>query len=468
MSTKAKKFSLQDYLFIATVLLGAFLSSLTETIMNNALPTIMTAFSVSQDTAQWLSTGYILVVGIMMPATAYFMDRFNLRSLFIGTFSLFLAATLLAGLAPNFQLLFIGRMLQAVSVGVSMPVASNVLMLIFPKAQRVMAMGLSGVVVILGPALGPTLAGWILKTHSWRMLFHMISPIAAAVVICALFFVHNITQTKPVKLDWLSLLLSTVGLGALLYGFSSFGTWMAYLLIMIGLIVLAVFTKRQLSTTQPFLELRVFKSSSFTRTTILAALVSVVMLGAELLIPLYVQNVHQGSALTSGLIMLPGAVAMMLMSPISGHLFDKYGIKGLTLIGFIITIVATIPMIFFNTQTSYWIISLCYTLRMAGIGLISMQLITSGINALPKELLVHGNSVASTIRQAASSLGTAFIVTLSSVVSKNIDGSHVQTLETGYRWSFVATTAIAILGLLIALRLRNKTTPEFQMKSLNK
>lgn len=463
-----KQFALKDYLFIATVLLGAFLSSLTETIMNNAIPTIMDAFAVSQSTAQWLSTGYILVVGIMMPATAYFMDRFKLKSLFIATFGLFLVATILCGIAPNFSVLFVGRMLQAVSVGISMPVASNVLMLIFPKEQRGMAMGLSGVVVIFGPALGPTLAGWILKSYSWRMLFHMISPIAVVVLICAIAFVRNITDTKPIKLDWFSLALSSVGLGALLYGLSNFGSWSAYVLIIAGIGILAIFVKRQLNTDNPFLEMRVFKSPSFTRTTILAALVSIVMLGAELLIPLYVQNVHGASALTSGLIMMPGAVVMMIMSPISGHIFDKYGVKVLTVLGLAITIIATIPMTFFNATTSIIWISACYTVRMAGIGMVSMQLVTSGINALPKALLVHGNSVASTIRQAASSLGTAFIVTVSSVVTQHASGNHIIALETGYRWSFIVTTLIAVVGLLIAFRLVSKTTPEFEMSDLKK
>lgn len=468
METETKHFTLKEYLFIITVLLGAFLSSLTETIMNNAIPTIMRAFDISQSSAQWLSTGYVLVVAIMMPATAYFMDRFKLRSLFIWTFALFLGATILAGIAPSFPVLFIGRMLQAVSVGISMPVASNVLMLIFPKEKRGTAMGLSGVVVIFGPALGPTLAGWILKNYSWRMLFHMISPIAAVVLICAFFFVQNITETRHIKLDWTSMALSTVGLGALLYGFSNIGNWTAYILIVLGIAVSAVFVKRQLNLKTPFLEMRVFKSRSFTKTAALAALVSVVMLGAELLIPLYLQNVHGASALTSGLIMMPGAIAMMVVSPLSGHFFDKYGIKGLTIVGLVTTIAATIPMIFFTAHTSYILISICYTIRMAGIGLVSMQLLTSGVNALPKELLVHGNSVASTIRQAASSLGTAFIVTISSVVTKYASGTHAQALATGYRWAFIVTTIIAGLGLLIALRLRNKTTPEFEMKDIAK
>lgn len=461
-------FSLKDYLFIAAVLLGSFVSALTETIMNNVIPTIMRAFSVSQSTAQWLSTGYILVVGIMMPATAYFMNRFELKKLFVGVFALFLAATILAGIAPNFAVLFIGRMLQAVSVGISMPVASNVMMLIFPEEKRGMAVGLSAVVALFGPALGPTLAGWILKSYSWRMLFHFISPLAALVLVLAIFFVRNITDTKEIHLDWSSFALSSLGLGLLLYGFSSLNGWLTVVLIILGVGILALFVKRQLTSDDPFLEMRVFKSPSFTRTTILSALVSIAMLGAELLIPLYIQNVHHASALTSGLIMMPGAFVMMLMSSIAGHIFDNHGIKGLSIIGLSITIATTIPMILFTTKTSYLFISFCYTLRMAGMGLITMQLLTSGINALPKALLVHGNSVASTIRQAATSLGTALLVTVSALVTKHTAGNSTVALAAGYRWAFICTTIISVVSLLIATKLVNKTTPEFEMTDLNK
>jgi MFS family permease len=199
----------------------------------------------------------------------------------------------------------------------------------------------------------------------------------------------------------------------------------------------------------------------------LSAIVSIAMLGAEMIIPLFVQNVRHATALESGLIMMPGAIAMMVASPLSGHLFDKYGIKLMSIVGLTITILATIPMIFFNAETSIWIISICYTVRMAGIGMVSMQLMTSGINALPKPLLVHGNSVLSTIRQAASSLGTALLVTVASVVTAHAKGTHTIAITLGYRWSFVVTTLITVIGLMISFKLRNKPTAEFEMSEIS-
>ncbi|MFD1318526.1 MDR family MFS transporter [Loigolactobacillus zhaoyuanensis] len=462
-----KKLTASDYTFIIVILLGSFLSSLTETIMNNALPTIMRAFNISQSTAQWLTTGYILVVGIMMPATAYFMDRFKLKPLFVFTLTLFLSGTVIAGFAPNFSILLLGRMVQAISVGISMPLTVNVLMLIFQVEKRGFAMGISGVVVILGPALGPTIAGWILNHYSWRALFHVITPLAVIIIILAVFFVKNVTKTKPIKLDWPSLLLSSIGLGSLLYGFSEFGDTFAYLMILVGLIAIIWFIQHQLHLTEPFLEIRVFKSKSFSKTALLAALSNVAMLGAELLLPLYIQNVHGASALTTGLLLMPGAIATMAIAPISGKLFDKYGIKLMAIVGFAVTVITTIPMIFFNESTSYLLIGICYTLRMAGLSMVSMQVLTSGINALPTELLVHGNTVASTVRQVASSLGTALIVTISSFGTQLSNQSGKLGLTIGYHWGFIAATGISVICLVISFTLKNKTTAEFEMTDLS-
>lgn len=463
MSKKVK-----NYMFILVVLLGSFLSSLTETIMNNALPTIMHAFSINQSTAQWLTTGYILVVGVMMPTTAYFMDRFKFRPLFIITISAFLVGTIIAGISPNFWILLLGRMIQAISVGISMPISANVLMLLFPKEKRGTAMGLAGVVVIFGPALGPTIAGLILKYYSWRMLFHVITPIAIIILILSVLFCRNIKETKKIRLDWPSLISSSLGLGLLLYGFSYFGSLQSSLLILVGLIILAWFVHRQLHMTEPFLEMRVFKSKSFTKTTILAAFTSIAMLGAELLLPLYIQNVHGASALTSGLLLMPGAIATMAVAPISGRFFDQYGIKMMAIVGFAITALTTVPMIFFNTHTPYWIISASYTIRMAGIGMVSMQIITSGINALPRELLAHGNSVASTVRQVASSLGTALMVTTASFASSLSTAHGAAKLSFGYSWGFTLATVLTVICLLVGCTLKNKTTAEFSMDDLKK
>lgn len=450
-------------LLVFSILLGGFLSSLTETILNNALPTIMRELTIDQSTAQWLSTGYILIVGIMMPTAAYFITRFRLRPLFLATLGIFLAGTVLSAVAPSFGWLLVGRLIQAISVGISMPLSQNVMTLVYPPEKRGTAMGLAALVIILGPAVGPTLSGWIVDNYTWRMLFIFLIPITVIVLIMSAFFVKNINKVSDDKLDIPSLILSTLGFGALLYGFSDIGAVSGFSilnssLILIGIVFVGLFVWYQLKMTKPLLELRVFKSVSFTKTTIVGALTNIAMLGTELIVPLYLQKVRGTSAMVSGLMLLPGAILMAAMSPIAGRIFDRYGIKKMAYTGFTVLTLATIPMMWFNEHTSImWIIFL-YAIRMVAISLVMMPANTSGINALPEKLIFHGNTVSATFRQVASSLGTAGLVTISSVVSKG--NTTTSALTAGYQAAFAATMVISLICIFMTITLTNRTQPE--------
>lgn len=373
---------------------------------------------------------------------------------------IFLLGTLISVMSFTFTFLLLGRLVQAISVGISMPLTQSLMMLIFPIDKRGSAMGLSSIVIILGPAIGPTLSGWIVDQYSWQMLFIILIPISIIIIILSMIFVRNITQPTGDKLDWKSLALSSLGFVILLYGFSSIGNTGS---VDLSSLVMVVVVIRQLKMEKPMLEMKVFKSISFTKTTILAALSSIALLGVELILPLYVQNVRGVSALDSGLIMLPGAIIMGIISPIAGRLFDKHGIKWLAIIGFGILTLASVPMIWFDHTTSVVLISTLYAIRMLGLGLVMMQLNTSGVNALPAKYLVHGNTVASTFRQVASSLGSALLVTVSTMTAKLSANGHSVTLAntaTGYQWTFMVVTGFSLLCFLMAFTLRNKTAAE--------
>jgi EmrB/QacA subfamily drug resistance transporter len=446
-------------LLVLSVLLGGFLSSLTETILNNALPTIMNAFDINQSSAQWLSTGYILVVGIMMPAAAFFFNRFRLKPLFLTTLTLFLVGTTIAACAPSFGWLFFGRTIQAISVGISMPLTQNVMTLVYPPEKRGTAMGMAAIVIILGPAIGPTLSGWIVDNYSWQMLFWALIPVTIVILILSTFSLRNINEVHPTRLDVPSLLLSTAGFGTLLYGFSNIGAiagidLFTISLVVIGIIVVGVFLWYQLRMEKPLLDIRVFKAPSFTKTTALAAMTNIAMLGTELIVPLYLQDVRGISPMYSGMMLLPGAILMALMSPIAGRILDNHGIKNMAFVGFGVLTIATIPMIWFNSKTSLiWIMAL-YAIRMGSIALVMMPTTTSGINALPNHLVVHGNTVSTTFRQVASSLGTAGLVTVSSVVA------HGSNLTHGYQAAFAAANMVSLVCLVLTATLKNWTKPE--------
>lgn len=344
---------------VGILLLGGFITAFSETLLNNALPTIMAEVHITQMTAQWLSTGYLLVAGIMMPLAAYFTNRFKLRSLYISLMVIFLIGTLVGLFSSNFLLLLLGRLIQAIAVGIIMPLIQNVVSMLYSPEKRGIALGMAGIVVNLGPAVGPTLSGFIVDHWSWRMLFIVLVPMTLLIIILSLIGVENVTKTVNDSIDGLSVIYSSIGLGALLYSLALISangelTAITALLLIVGLLVTYLFIHRQLHLSKPLLQFKVFKSPSFTKVAVVALLSAIAMMGPELIIPLYNQNIRHLTAMNSGLLLLPGALLMAGLSPISGKLYDQFGIKKLAYIGFGLATLSTIPFLFFNRTTAEW------------------------------------------------------------------------------------------------------------------
>lgn len=300
---------------VLVLLIGAFCTILNQTILSTAFPALMDAFNISTSTVQWLTTGFLMVNGIMIPISAYLSSRFNTKGLFVIAMSIFELGTIMSWLAPSFAVLLSGRLIQAIGVGINMPLMHNIMLTIYPTEKRGAAMGINGLVIGLAPAIGPTLSGWVIDNFSWRWLFGMIVPIAAVVIIASLFLVKNVIPNQKPHLDWLSVIISTAGFGSMLYGFSSVGNdgWtdpVVLTTIIIGIILVAFLIIRQNKLDEPFLEFKVFKSNEFTLATILSSIVMMAMVGVELVIPLYLQIIHGMSAFHSGLTLLFGALFM--------------------------------------------------------------------------------------------------------------------------------------------------------------
>jgi EmrB/QacA subfamily drug resistance transporter len=454
---------------IALLLVGVFCTVLNQTILTTAFPALMKAFDINTSTVQWLTTGFLMVNGIMIPVSAFLSARFPTKWLYIVAMSIFEVGTIMAWVAPSFQVLLAGRLVQAVGVGITMPLMQTIMLSIFPANNRGSAMGMAGIVIGLAPALGPTLSGWVIDNFTWRDLFGMIVPIVAVVIILSFFFMRNVIKTTNPKLDILSLLLSTAGFGSLLYGFSSVGTdgWTSVTVlstIIIGVVLILFFGYRQLHVKNPFLEIRVFKSKEFTIATILSSAVMVAMVGAEMILPLYLQNVHGMSAFHSGLALLPGALMMGVMSPITGNLFDRYGAKRLALTGMILLTVATIPFIFITRNTPTIYITMFYAVRLFGISMVMMPTTTAAMNSLSMDMISHGTAVNNTTRQIASSMGTAVLVSvLSNVTTNNMPAKSllkatpfdykikaVYAVMNGYSAAFIIAVAFSVIGLIVA------------------
>lgn len=405
------------YGMIAILFIGAFVAILNETLLNVALPSIMEEFEVNATAVQWLSTGYMLINGILIPASAFFIQRFSDKKLFITAMSLFTLGTFLASIAPAFGVLLGARMIQASGSAIMMPLLMNVMLTAFPVERRGAAMGMFGLVMITAPAIGPTLSGWLIEHYSWRMLFDLVLPIALLTVVFAVFKLKDITPQRAIKLDFISLVLSSIGFGGLLYGFSSAGEkgWdspLVYGTIVIGAIALVTFILRQLRMDDPMLEFRIYKYPMFALSSAISIVIAVAMFSAMILMPIYVQTIRGISPIDSGLLMLPGAIVMGIMSPVTGKLFDKYGARVLAVIGLTITVVTSFYFSRISMTTAYSTLVLLYTFRMFGMSMVMMPVMTNGLNQLPPINNPHGTAMNNTLQQVSGAIGSALLITV--------------------------------------------------------
>lgn len=434
-------------LLVLVLMVGSFCTFLNSTLMNTAFPAIMKDFSITTATVQWLTTGFMMVNGGMIPISAWLINRFSSKTMYLWAMLTFLLGTVVSFTAQNFGILLLGRLIQGIGVGVSMPLLQTIMLSIFPPEKRGAAMGTVGLVIGLAPALGPTLSGWIVDNWTWRELFGMIIPIVVAVIILAFFFMKSVVPNTHQKIDVISIITSTIGFGALLYGFSKAGNdgWgdlyvLVYLAV--GAVFVALFCLRQLKMDEPFLDITVFKYGEFSLAAILSGVANLALVGSEMVIPLYIQNIRGESAFHSGLILLPGALAMGIMSPITGRLFDRYGAKFMALAGMTMLTLGSIPFLFITKETSIMLIIVFYAIRMFGISATMMPVTTSGMNVLPFNKISHGTAVNNTFRQVLSSIGTAILISVLSSVTKNSMPAHNVLVQTPIKYADLATGAV--------------------------
>lgn len=402
---------------VAVLILGMFVSILNQTIINVALPPLMNEFNVSTSTAQWLITGFMLVNGILVPISAFLVSRFTYRKLFVAAMLFFTVGSIICAISGNFTMMMTGRVIQAVGAGILMPVGMNIFMTLFPPHKRGAAMGLLGVAMILAPAIGPTVTGWVIENYSWNLMFYAMFIIGLIITFLSLKFFTLAQPVSKTKLDIFGVVSSSIGLGSLLYGFSEAGnnSWTSaevIISLVIGVIGLALFIWRELTTDNKMLDLQVFKYPVFTFTLVINAIVTMALFGGMLLLPVYLQNIRGFTPIESGLLLLPGSLIMGIMGPVAGKLFDKYGIRPLAIIGLAITTYATYEFTKLSMDTPYSVIMTDYIIRSIGMSFIMMPIMTAGMNALPMKLISHGTATQNTSRQVAGSIGTAILITL--------------------------------------------------------
>lgn len=454
---------------MASLLICGFVGMFSETALNIALSNLMEVFSISAATAQWLTTGFLLTLGILMPMTGLLLQWFTTRQMFIISLASSLLGTLVAAVAFNFEMLMVARVLQAIGMGLLIPLMFNTILVIYPPEKRGAAMGFVGLVIMFAPATGPTVAGLLIEYLTWHYIFWLSLPFLAIGLLVGLKYLENVTDVTKPRIDVLSIVLSTVGFGGVVFGFSSagegggWGNANVIVAISIGLVALALFALRQLTMREPVMSLAVFKYPMFVVGLAMVLSCMMIILSSMIILPMYLQQGMGLSAFAAGLMLLPGSALNGFLSPHMGRLFDKYGPKWLVIPGLVIV---AAMLWFFSGITQASAVALIVALHiglMVGISMVWMPAQTNGLNQLPQELYPHGTAVMNTLQQVAGALGTAIAISiLTNGMETYLRGSAAPTslaetagaMTFGSQHVFSFAMVVTLIGLGIALFIR--------------
>lgn len=453
---------------ISIALISAgFLCMLSETVLNMALKSLMGQFGISANTVQWLSTGYMLIMGISIPISAFLSHTFTTRQLFLASVTIFVLGTIISGFAPLFSILMIGRLIQAIGTGVLIPTIVNTLIIINPIEKRGKALGIFNLVMFCAPAIGPTLSGLIVQSFSWRWLFFSIFPFSIVALIIGYVYIENVTELTKPSIDIPSILLSTIGFGGFIYGVNNIGgssTFRMAAPIIIGCIALAIFVLRQVNMKKPMLDMHPFKYPMFTIGIIHIIIMHMVNFSVMLILPMFLEGALGLSAFTAGLIMMPGGFINGIVSPISGHLYDKFGPKVLILPGFIISTIAFSIFAFtISLNITIPLIIALHCFSLIAVGMINTPSQTNSLNQLPPEYYPHGTAISNTLQQIAGAFGTSLFVAIMSASQKNYLMSignpndpkqQALSLVFGVHHTLIIEVAVLVVAVILALFLK--------------
>ncbi|MFS0780152.1 DHA2 family efflux MFS transporter permease subunit [Bacillus sp. 1P06AnD] len=444
---------------MAALLVAGFVGLFSETALNIALGELSQIFEVNATTIQWLATGYFLTLGILVPVTGILMQKFTTRQMFLASLFLSIAGTLLAAMAPMFSLLLAARVIQAAGLAIILPLTQNVIFTIFPPNKRGAAMGVMGLVILAGPAFGPTLAGMILDTLSWHWIFWFTIPFLLFSVIFGYFFIPNVNEIRKVSIDVLSVLLSTIGFGGVVYGVSVGGDrgWdspMVITTIIVGLAALILFGVRQSKMEHPMLNLKAFKYPMFALGLAMNMITFLNMLSMLVILPMYMQMSLVVSAFVTGLIMLPGSLLNCVLAPVIGRLFDKYGPRAVITPGTILVVIGYGLYAMYGTETALWIMVVTHIVMMLGIGMVLASVQTNTLNALPRQYYPDGIAITQTSQQVSGAIGIAVMVSLFSAKQSHYLSDFPSDLSaaaaSGSSFVFKISLVLAIINMALS------------------
>lgn len=448
-----------QWIFLCIVVSG-IASSMLSTAMTTALPSVANYFGVTTATGQWITSGYSLAMGIALPLTAFLITKFPTKRLYLSGLGIFLAGLLLSLFAPDFRVMMVGRVFQATGNAVLMSSAQVIILTIFPKEKTGTMMGTYGLATMAAPIVAPTLAGLMIDAFGWQSIFEGgLVVIFLSFLLAALVF-EDVLELQDRTFDVRSFVESilafggvTLGVGNVMtYGLVSLG---AGLPLVVGLAASVLFVRRQRALPTPFLDVKILADRSYRVSVISSCLFYFVLMGSSVLMPLYVQVVMKRSAVISGLVMLPGSVASALISPFTGRIYDRMGIRKLFLVGAAATVVSNLGMTILPLSAPLWVASLWNVVRSVAVGALIMPLLTWGVSQVEARKVSDASSLLTSLRTIAGAIGSAVFVGIMDMVG----GTDASAQLHGMHAAFLVMSAAAVILLLVALFGVKKTRP---------
>ena len=464
----AGQLSARDRTVIGVLLVSTFVVILNETIMSVALPVLMADLAVEASVGQWLTAGFLLTMSVVIPITGFLIRRVPTRTLFAAAMTLFSAGTLLAAVAPGFAILLAARVIQASGTAIMLPLLMTTVMTLVPPARRGAVMGNISIVISVAPAIGPTVSGIVLSLFGWRYMFWLVLPIALAALLIGMRLITNVGDSTDAPIDVPSVVLAALGFGGLVYGLSSVGhsaggtspamLWGAFV---VGVVGLVAFVARQLvlqRSDRALLDLRTFRSQTFTVASAMMMLMMAVLLGTVVLLPIYLQNVLMLEPLTTGLLLLPGGLLMGLLGPVVGRLYDRFGPRALLVPGTAAVSAALWSTTLFTSGSSMLQVLGFHLLLSMGLAFVFTPLFTSGLGAVEPRLYSYGSAIFGTTQQLAGAAGVALLVSILSVRSAALAEEGVSLLEQtagGIHAAFLVAASLSLLAIVGAFFIRS-------------
>ncbi|WIV44682.1 MDR family MFS transporter [Glutamicibacter nicotianae] len=452
---------------IASLALAAFMMILNETVLTVALPGIMQDMAISASTGQWLTTGFLLTLSVVIPTTGFLLQRFAHRSLFFFAIISFIVGTAIAVVAPNFGFLLLGRIIQAVGTAIILPLLMSTTLTLVPVRLRGTVMGLNSIVIGVAPAIGPTVSGAIVHALGWHYIFVLMLPIAVAVLVLGAIFFKLPSTARKLKVDSASVLLSALAFGFLVYGISSIeqaadNATMMIASFGIGLVALALFIIRQVKLApsgRELLNLTPFASRTFSFAIAMIMIAFGTLLGSLMIVPILLESGQGIDSLQIGIMLLPGGLAQAIASPVFGRIYDKHGARPVLIPGAIVLAAGQWMYVSVTTQTSLWMFAACHVVLSIGLALLMTGLMSSAMASVDPRLFGHGSAIFNTAQQLGGAIGTTIFVTVMSLLSEvqmNAGSEVAEALFSGAHISFIVGAVLATLGIAFAFMVKGE------------